>query len=101
MVKPDRNKIFTVKGFATRKLNSIVSKTRFIYFNELFNQQNSLGQKYPQGRTQFPPMVEICFDLFTSYSFPTFASSIIQTIDDLGADQEPPYSDGNYFIEIR
>lgn len=31
-------------------------------------------------------MVEICFDLFTSYSFPTLASSIIQAIDDLGAE---------------
>ena len=46
-------------------------------------------------------MVEFCFDNFVKYSFPTFCSSIIQAVEELGREQDPAFSDGNYFIEIR
>jgi len=46
-------------------------------------------------------MVEIAFDTFVSYSFPTFCSSFVQAIEELGAEMNPPYSHGSYFIEIR
>ena len=45
-------------------------------------------------------MVELAFDTFVQYSFPNIASSIVSACDSLGAEQEPPYSHGNYFIEI-
>ena len=46
-------------------------------------------------------MVELAFDIFTQYTFPTMASSIVEAVDSLGREQEPPFSHGNYFIEIR
>ena len=32
---------------------------------------------------------------------PTICSSLVQAVDDLSAEQNPPYSRGLYFIEIR
>lgn len=46
-------------------------------------------------------MVELAFDTFVAYSFPTLASSIVEACNSLGAEQEPPFSHGNYFVEIR
>ena len=46
-------------------------------------------------------MVESAFDIFVSYSFPSLCSSIVQAVDELGREQEQPYSHGNYFVEIR
>ena len=46
-------------------------------------------------------LVELAFDAFINYSFPTFASSLVRAVDSLGREQDPPYKDGNYFIEIR
>ena len=46
-------------------------------------------------------MVEFAYDTFTQYSFPTLASNIVAACEDLSASQEPPFSHGNYFIEIR
>ena len=45
--------------------------------------------------------MESLLDIFVSYSFPTICSYLVQAADELGAEQEPPYSRGNYFIEIR
>ena len=45
--------------------------------------------------------MEPLLDLFVSYSFPTICSYLVQAVDELGAEQDPPYSKGNYFIEIR
>lgn len=46
-------------------------------------------------------MVELAFDTFVNYSFPTLASSMVQAVESLGAEQDPPFSHGNYFIECR
>ena len=46
-------------------------------------------------------MVEKVYEIFTEYSFPSLVSSIVQAIEELGQEQDPPFSHGNYFIEIR
>lgn len=46
-------------------------------------------------------MVEKVYQIFTEYSFPSLVSSIVQAIEELGEEQDPPFSHGNYFIEIR
>ena len=45
--------------------------------------------------------LDFCFDTFINYSFPSICSSIIDAIDSLGQEQNPPYSHGSYFVEIR
>lgn len=46
-------------------------------------------------------MVEIAFDTFVHYSFPSLASNIVEACEALDVAQDPPFSHGNYFIEIR
>ena len=46
-------------------------------------------------------MVEYLFDSIIEYFFPTIASMILQSVDDLQQAQNPPYSKGIYFVQMR
>ena len=46
-------------------------------------------------------MVETGFDTLVACIFPTFCSSVVQAIDELGAEMDPPFSHGSYFVEIK
>jgi hypothetical protein len=45
--------------------------------------------------------MEKIFDLSVNLMLPMFASNIIGSIEEIQKEQDPPYSDGVYFIEIR
>lgn len=45
--------------------------------------------------------MEKLFDFGIDLMLPTFASIILSALETLQKKQEPPYSDGVYFIEIR
>ena len=46
-------------------------------------------------------MVEFVFEKFVAYCFPSVVSDIVRATDKLASQQDPPYSHGNYFVEIR
>jgi len=45
--------------------------------------------------------MESLLDIFVKYSMPTICSYLVQAVDELSEEQNPPYSRGIYFIEIR
>lgn len=45
--------------------------------------------------------MERLFDLGVDLMLPIFSSTILKSIDDMQMKQDPPYSDGIYFIEVR
>ena len=46
-------------------------------------------------------MVELIVDTFVKYSFPSMCADLVRATATLGAAQDPPFSHGNFFIEIR
>ena len=45
--------------------------------------------------------MEFAVDTFVSFTFPSVVSFLVQAVDELGNEMDPPFRRGSYFIEIR
>ncbi len=45
--------------------------------------------------------MELAVDSFVAYFYPDLLSQLIRALEELGAEQDPPFSKGVYFFDIR
>ena len=45
--------------------------------------------------------MEFFLDTFVNYSYPSVVSYLVQAVNELGSEMEPPFHRGSYFIEVR